>query len=79
MYASGFNAEELKICTDFDAATQWFYKHSMNINAGKCHFMCFGKDTSNESFYFQKCSNNEEKNNKEEKNNWSYYRQQTEL
>ena len=29
MYASGFNAQELKIRTDFDAATRRFYKNYM--------------------------------------------------
>ena len=53
--ASGFNLEEVKNClsTDFDAVTKWFYKNHMALNAGKCHFMCLGKDTENETFNFK--------------------------
>ena len=39
--------------TDFDAVTKWFYENHMALNAGKCHFMCLGKDTSNETFIFK--------------------------
>ena len=39
--------------TDFDAVTKWFYKNHMALNAGKCHFMCLGKDTENETFNFK--------------------------
>ena len=51
LYASGFNLEEVKNClsTDFDAVTKWFYENHMALNAGKCHFMCLGKDTRNET------------------------------
>ena len=55
LYASGFNLEEVRNClsTDFDAVTKWFYENNMALNAGKCHFMCLGKDKSNETFIFK--------------------------
>ena len=55
LYASGFNLEEVKSClrTDFDAVTKWLYENHMALNAGKCHFMCLGKDTRNETFIFR--------------------------
>ena len=55
LYAFGFNLEEVKSClgTDFDAVTKWFYENHMALNARKCHFMCLGKDTRNETFIFK--------------------------
>ena len=55
LYASGVNLEEVKNClsTDFDAVTKWFYENRMALNAGKCHFMCLGNDTRNETFIFE--------------------------
>ena len=49
LYASGFNLEDVKKClsTDFDAVVNWFCENHMALNAGKCHFMCLGKDTRN--------------------------------
>ena len=32
---------------------KWFYENRMALNVGKCHFMCFGKDTGNETFIFK--------------------------
>ena len=31
---------------------QCFYENYMVLNAGKCHFMCLGKNTENETFLF---------------------------
>ena len=78
MYASGFNMGEVKniLRTDFDAVTQWFYKNYMTLNAGKCHYMCLGKHTANETFIFK---NIVMKNRKEQKVLGGYYSQQTEL
>ena len=66
-YISGFNLEDVKKClsTDFDAVTKWFYVNQMALNAGKCHFMCLGKDTGNETFIFKGLVI---KNSKEQKN-----------
>ena len=66
-YISGFNLEDVKKClsTDFDAVTKWFYENQMALNAGKCHFMCLGKDTGNETFIFKGLVI---KNSKEQKN-----------
>ena len=54
-YAAGFNLEEVKNClsTDFEGIAKWFHENHMTLNAGKCHFMCFGKDTGNETFIFK--------------------------
>ena len=64
---SGFNLEDVKKClsTDFDAVTKWFYENHMALNAGKCHFMCLGKDTGNETFIFKVLvmKNSKERNN----------------
>ena len=32
---------------------KWFSKNHMALNSGKCHFMCLGKDTRNETFIFK--------------------------
>ena len=66
LYASGFNLEEVKKClsTEFDAVTKWFCENHMALNAGKCHFMCLGKDTRNETFIFEGLVT---KNSKEQK------------
>ena len=66
-YISGFNLEDVKKClsTDFDAVTKWFYENQMALNAGKCHFMCLGIDTGNETFIFKGLVI---KNSKEQKN-----------
>ena len=55
LYASGFNLEEVKNClsSDFDAVAKWFYENHIGLNVGKCHFMCLGKDTGNETFNFK--------------------------
>ena len=36
----------------------------MTLNAGKCHFMCLGKDTSNETFIFKNFLMNNSKEHK---------------
>ena len=52
LYASGFNLENVKKLFEyyFNAVTKCFYENHMALNAGKCHFICFGKDTRNENF-----------------------------
>ena len=73
LYASGLNLEEVKNClsTDFDAVTKWFYENQMALNVGKCHFMCLGKGTRNETFIFKGLVM---KNSKEQKHTRGYYR-----
>ena len=44
----------------------------MVVNAGKCDFMCFDKNTKNETFIFKDTIMN---NSKEEKNTRFYYKQ----
>ena len=44
--------------------TKWFYENYMVLNSGKCHFMCLGQNTVNETFVYD---NIEMKNSKEEK------------
>ena len=36
----------------FDTVHQCFYDNFTELNAGKCHFMCFGNNTENETFLF---------------------------
>ena len=43
----------------------------MALNAGKCRFMCLGKDTENETFIFKRLVM---KNRKEQKIIGGYYR-----
>ena len=66
LYAFGLNLDEVKnvLHTDFDEVTRWFYENYIIPNAGKCHFMCIGKDTSNKTFIFK---NLVTKNSKEQK------------
>ena len=33
--------------------TKWFQENYVALDAGKCHFMCLGKDTGNETFNFK--------------------------
>ena len=44
--------------------TEWLFENYMVLNAGKCHFMCLGKNTENETFIFKDTITN---NSKEEK------------
>ena len=34
--------------------SKWFRENYVGLNADKYHFMCFGKDTENETFIFNK-------------------------
>ena len=72
MYDSVFNLAGVENClsSDFDAVTKWFYENHMALNVGKCHFICLGKDTGNETFNFKGLVM---KNSKEQKNTWGYY------
>ena len=36
----------------FNTMDQRFYENYMVLNAGKCHFMCLGNNTENETFLF---------------------------
>ena len=53
-YAFGYNLKEIKntLRFDFDLVSEWFEENYMVLNADKCHFMCLGKDTENETFIF---------------------------
>ena len=63
LYAAGLNLKEVKNClsTDFDAVTKRLYENPMALNTGKCHFVCLGKNTGNES---QRFSNEEQQRTK---------------
>ena len=54
LYAFGYNLEEVKntLHFDFDLVSKWFEENYMVLNADKCHFMCLGKDTENETSTF---------------------------
>ena len=50
-YTSGYNLKVL--LNDLNKVTEWFLENYMVLNAGKCHFMCLGKNTENETFTFK--------------------------
>ena len=66
LYSCGNNLKEVKhtLRGDFQIVTKWFYENYMGLNSGKCHFMCLGKNTENETYFF---NNTEMKNRDEEK------------
>ena len=51
-YTSGYNLKEVKevLLNDLNKVTEWFFENYMVQNTGKCHFMCLGKNTENETF-----------------------------
>ena len=61
------NLKEIKdnLRNSFDAVRQWFYENCMLLNAGKCHFVCLGNNTENETFSFR---NIPMENSKQQKN-----------
>ena len=50
----GDNLKKIKynLRNSFDMVHQWFYEDYMVLNAGKCHLMCLGNSTENETFLF---------------------------
>ena len=54
LYTFGDNLKKNKdnLRSRFDALHQWFYENYTVLNAGKCHFMCLGNNTENETFLF---------------------------
>ena len=66
LYTFADNLKRIKdnFRNSFDTAHQWFYENYMVRNAGKCHFMCLGNNTENETSLFH---NILMENNKEEK------------
>ena len=66
LYSSGNDLEKVKqtLRQDFEIVTKWFYENYMVLNSDKCHFMCLGQNTVNETFVYD---NTEMKNSKEEK------------
>ena len=66
LYTFGYNLEGVKevLLNDLNKVTEWFFENYMVLNAGKCHFMCLGKNTENETFIFKDTIMN---NSKEEK------------
>ena len=51
LYSSGNHLEKVKqtLRQDFEIVTKWFYENYMILNSGKCHFMCLGQNTVNET------------------------------
>ena len=66
LYTSGDNLKEIKevLLNDLNKVTEWFFKNYIVVNAGKCNFMCLGKNTENETFTLKDSIMN---NSKEEK------------
>ena len=66
LYSSSNDLEKVKqtLRQDFEIVTKWFYENYMVLNSGKCHFMCLGQNTVNETFVYD---NSETKNSKEER------------
>ena len=66
LYTSGYNLEKVKefLVNDLNKVTEWLFENYMVLNIGKCHFMCLGKNTENETFIFKDTIMN---NSKEEK------------
>ena len=54
LYTFGDNLKKIKdnLRNSFDTVHQWFYENYMVLDAGKCHFMCLGNNTENETFLF---------------------------
>ena len=54
LYTFGDNLKKNRnnLRSSFDTVHQWFYEKYMVLNAGKCHFMCLGNNTENETFLF---------------------------
>ena len=66
LYAFGYNLEEIKntLRFDFDLVSKLFEENYMVLNADKCYFMCYGKNTENQTFIFNNLifnNSNEEK------------------
>ena len=66
IYAFGYNLEEINniLPFDFELVSKWFQENYMVLNANKCHFMCLGSDTENETIFFNNLifnNSNEEK------------------
>ena len=66
LYTFGDKLKKIKdnLRSSFDTVHQRFYENYMVLNAGKCHFMCLGNNTENETFLFH---NILMENNKEQK------------
>ena len=54
LYTFGDKLKKIKdnLRNSFNTVHQWFYENYMILNAGKCHFMCLGNNTENETFLF---------------------------
>ena len=47
LYNFGFDADKVleTLVIDFETVKDWYFNNYMVLNAGKCHFMCLGKDS----------------------------------
>ena len=55
LYTSDDNLIKVKevLLNYLNKVTEWFFENYFVLNAGKCHFMCLGKNTENETFTFK--------------------------
>ena len=54
LYTFGDNLKKIKnnLHNSFDIVSHWFYENCMELNTGKCYFMCLGNNVENETFLF---------------------------
>ena len=70
LYGSGNDLEKVKqtLRQDLEIVTKWYYENYMVLNSDKCHFICLGQNTVNETYSELIVYDNiEMKNSKEEK------------
>ena len=53
LYTSSYDLKEVKevLLNDLNKVTEWFLENYMVLNAGKCHFMCRGKNKQKGNFH----------------------------
>ena len=54
LYSIGKNLDLIKgmFQKDFKTVTEWFYDNYKVLNPKKCHYICLGKNSNNDMFWF---------------------------